>query len=130
MTDKAELALKSFNPQVMLGNISHVKTLISRIRQKEGGIGSEADEMALHRMIHDLDLLVDIVDGLKARYDELRGQFDTVAAALSTQQEQTMGLKQVYERMLQERSDRIKELEQELGLRPTPETPEEKQVDG
>lgn len=125
MTDKAELAFKSFNPKVMLGNIAHIKGIISRIRQKEGGIGSEQDELSLHRIMHDLDLLVDMVDGLKAAFDTLKGQYDTMVATLGIQQNQSATLRETYERMLQERADRIKELERQLGLRPAPEDQDE-----
>jgi hypothetical protein len=118
MSDKKTLAFKSFNPKDMLSNIDLVKGMIQRIRQKEGGIGSEDDELALHRIIHDLDLLVDMVDGVKASYDDLKGQFNTTSASVATLQSQLSGLKGVYEKMLQDRNDRIKELETQLGSRP------------
>ena len=62
MTDKPNLA---FNPEAMLGNLSHVKGMIKRIRQKDGGVGSQDDELALHRTINDIELLADMVAGLK-----------------------------------------------------------------
>lgn len=62
MTDKPDLA---FNPEAMLGNLSHVKGMIKRIRQKDGGVGSQDDELALHRTINDIELLADMVAGLK-----------------------------------------------------------------
>tara|TARA_R110002126_G_C10490983_1_gene504775 strand:+ start:23701 stop:23982 length:282 start_codon:yes stop_codon:yes gene_type:complete len=62
VTDKPDLA---FNPEAMLGNLSHVKGMIKRIRQKDGGVGSQDDELALHRTINDIELLADMVAGLK-----------------------------------------------------------------
>tara|TARA_R110002094_G_scaffold205242_1_gene176104 strand:- start:1720 stop:2001 length:282 start_codon:yes stop_codon:yes gene_type:complete len=62
VTDKPNLA---FNPEAMLGNLSHVKGMIKRIRQKDGGVGSQDDELALHRTINDIELLADMVAGLK-----------------------------------------------------------------
>lgn len=118
MEPQKELAMKSFSAKEMLANIEHVKTIVQRIRQKEGGVGSDEDELSLHRMVQDLDLLIDMVDGVKAAYDELRGQFDTVAAAAMTLQRQNETLKKTYEKMIQDRSDRVKELEIKLGIRP------------
>jgi hypothetical protein len=118
MSENDALPLKSFSAKVMLKNIGLVKTIIQRIRQKEGGIGSDEDELSLHRMIQDLDLLVDIVDGLKASYDELQSKFDIAAATAMTLQNQNQGMKALYEKMVEERNDRIKELETKLGTRP------------
>ena len=115
-----DIAAKSFSPQEMLGNIAYIKSIIQRIRQKEGGVGSAADELCLHRMIHDLDLLVDIVDALKAAHANIASQADSMSQALNTQSSQLVGLKGTYEKMLLERNKRIKELEQQLGVRPTP----------
>lgn len=106
--------LRSFNPQMMIGNIGNIRALIQRIRQKDGGIGSPEDELTLHRAIHDLDLLVDIVDGLKAAYSRQSENTQKVLAALETQQAQAVAAKQTYERMIEERNARIKELEQRL----------------
>ena len=114
----SELPLKKFSAKVMLTNIGAVKTIIQRIRQKEGGIGSDGDELSLHRMIQDLDLLVDIVDGVKAHYDELDGKFSVAATSAMTLQKQNIAMKNVYEKMVQERNDRIIELEEKLKLRP------------
>ena len=118
------LAMKRFSAKMMLNNIDHIKDIIQRIRQKEGGIGSEEDELSLYRMVQDLDLLIDMVDGVKAAYDELLGKFDTVAHAALTLQNQNESLKATYEKMVQDRSDRIKELETELGIRPEKTEPE------
>lgn len=114
----SELPLKKFSAKVMLQNIGTVKTIIQRIRQKEGGVGSDEDELSLHRMIQDLDLLVDIVDGIKAHYDELDGKFSVAATSAMTLQKQNVAMKGVYEKMVQERNDRIIELEEKLKLRP------------
>ncbi len=62
MTDKPNLA---FNPEAMLGNLSHVKGMIKRIRQRDGGVGSQEDELSLHRTINDIELLADMIAGLK-----------------------------------------------------------------
>ena len=121
MEPQKELALKGFSAKEMLSNINHVKTIIQRIRQKEGGVGSEEDELSLHRMVQDLDLLIDIVDGVKASYDELHGQFDSVVSAAKMLKQQNETLKETYEKMVQDRTDRIKELEIEFGLRPSKE---------
>lgn len=113
-----ELPLKSFSSQAMLSNIGSVKSIIQRIRQQEGGVGSLEDELSLHRMIQDLDLLIDMVDGVRANYDELTGRFDTITASAAALQKQNQALKETYEKMIQERNDKIKELERQLGLRP------------
>ncbi len=118
MDEPQEIPLKRFNPKVMLNNIDCIRDMIQRIRQKEGGIGSVEDELSLHRVIQDLDLLVDITDGLKAVYDDQQGKLDTVAAVAVNLQKQNDGLKITYEKMVQERNDRIKELETKLGIRP------------
>lgn len=113
-----ELPLKRFSSQAMLSNIGSVKSIIQRIRQQEGGVGSLEDELSLHRMIQDLDLLVDMVDGVRANYDELHGKLDTITASAMALQTQNQALKETYEKMIQERNDKIKELERQLGLRP------------
>lgn len=120
MDDKKEYAFSLFSSKVMLDNINHIKGIIQRIRQKEGGIGSDADEMALYRMMQDVDLLVDIVDGLKASYDELKGQFDTLMTATTNYRNQQEGMKAVYEKMLGERNELIQNLRAQLA----PEIPE------
>lgn len=114
----SELPLKKFSAKVMLENIGAVKTIIQRIRQKEGGIGSDEDELSLHRLIQDLDLLVDIVDGVKARYDELDGKFSVAATSVMTLSKQNAGMKTAYEKMVHDRNERIIELEEKLKLRP------------
>lgn len=69
MTDKPNIA---FNPEAMLGNLSHVKSMIKRIRQKDGGVGSQEDELSLHRVINDLESLADIVAGLKMSLTDMQ----------------------------------------------------------
>lgn len=118
MEDNNTPPLKRFSSKAMLSNIGAVKSIIQRIRQQEGGIGSLEDELSLHRMIQDLDLLVDMVDGVKAKYDELCGEYETATTSIVALQKQIEGLKDVYERMVQERNDRIVKLGGQLGLRP------------
>tara|TARA_S200002703_G_C3701314_1_gene215384 strand:+ start:400 stop:687 length:288 start_codon:yes stop_codon:yes gene_type:complete len=83
MTDKQD---RAFNPEAMLGNISHVKSMIQRIRQKDGGIGSENDELCLHRVVHDIDLLADMVATLKLGVaklkEEAQGQINMLSARI------------------------------------------------
>lgn len=130
MDEQQELPLKRFSSKAMLKNIDGLRHIIQRIRQKEGGIGSLEDELCLYRAIQDQDLLVDIADGLKAAYDDQQGKLDTVAATALALQRQNIALKGTYERMVQERNDRIKELETKLGIRPEPtETEAEPDVD-
>tara|TARA_R110002094_G_scaffold205958_1_gene176685 strand:- start:1675 stop:1956 length:282 start_codon:yes stop_codon:yes gene_type:complete len=69
VTDKPNLA---FNPEAMLGNLSYVKGMIKRIRQKDGGVGSQDDELALHRTINDIELLADMIAGLKITLSDMR----------------------------------------------------------
>ena len=69
-------------------------------------------------MIQDLDLLVDIVDGIKAHYDELDGNLSVAITSATTLQKQNVAMKEIYEKMVQERNDRIVELEEKLKLRP------------
>ncbi len=113
-----ELPLKRFSSQAMLSNIGSVKSIIQRIRQREGGVGSDEDELSLHRMVQDLDLLVDMVDGIKANYDEVYGKLETITASATVLQKQNQTLKDTYEKMIQGRNDVIKELERQLGLGP------------
>lgn len=87
MTDKPDLA---FNPSAMLDNMSYVKGMIKRIRQKDGGLGSQEDELSLHRAINDIELLTDMVTGLKMTLGQIQKQA---------------------KEMIAERDDRIKELE-------------------
>lgn len=103
--------LRSFNAQALLDNVGQMRLLIQRIRQKDGGVGSQEDELTLHRAIHDLDLLVDIVDGLKASCSRLQEEAKNHAAIIEQQRTQLVSLKQVYEKMIAERNDKIKELE-------------------
>lgn len=114
MADKTELALKGFSAPVMLDNIDHLKSIISRIRQKEGGVGSEEDEMCLHRVLHDLDLLVDIADGLKAACDDLDAKHRVTCEELTTTQQATDAMKEAYERLVTKRDKRISALEEQL----------------
>lgn len=114
MSDKSEPAIRSFNPAIMLSNIDFVRGMIQRIRQKEGGIGSEQDELTLHRMIHDIDFLVDMVDGIKASYDTLKTSHDSVATDRDLAQNQLTGIKDFYETMIKTRNERIKELEGQI----------------
>lgn len=118
MEDNNTLPLKRFSSKAMLSNIGTVKSIIQRIRQQEGGVGSLEDELSLHRMIQDLDLLVDMVDGVKAKYDELCDEYETATVSIVALQKQIEGLKDVYERMVQKRNDRIVELQKQLDLRP------------
>tara|TARA_R110000824_G_scaffold103164_3_gene245192 strand:+ start:1009 stop:1290 length:282 start_codon:yes stop_codon:yes gene_type:complete len=69
VTDKPDLA---FNPEAMLGNLSYVKGMIKRIRQKDGGVGSQEDELSLHRTINDIELLADMVAGLKIALGDMQ----------------------------------------------------------
>ena len=71
MTDKQN---RAFNPEAMLGNMSLIKDMIQRIRQKDGGVGSEEDELCLHRAVHDIDLLADMVGTLKVGLARLQKQ--------------------------------------------------------
>ncbi len=114
MEDNNTLPLKRFSSKAMLSNIGVVKSIIQRIRQQEGGIGSLEDELSLHRMIQDLDLLVDVADGLKASNDELQDKLNTTAASLATAQRTTQSLKDTYEKMIQDRNDRIVEMKEQL----------------
>jgi len=106
VNDMDDVAPKSFSPHAMLGNIANIKGIIQRVRQKDGGIGADGDELCLHRAIHDIDLLVDIVEALKTAHGQVQNKLVT--------------LQQTYEGMLHERNERIKELERQLGIRPTP----------
>ena len=126
MSEEKPLPFKQFNPAIMLNNIGMVKTIIQRIRQKEGGVGSPEDELSLHRIIHDLDLLVDMVDGMKASYDELKTKFDVAATSVMALGKQNEGLKKIYEGMIEERNSRIVELEEQLELRPKKKTTKKK----
>jgi site-specific recombinase len=115
MTDNQEKAFKRFGSKAMLDNIEQIKDMIQRIRQQEGGIGSVKDELALHRTIQDLDLLIDLVDGIKAAYDSLIKEHQDLTGAALQIQSQKDGLKESYERMILERNERIKELEGQLA---------------
>jgi len=110
MTDETNPQVRSFNPQAMLDNIAATRQMIQRIRQKDGGIGSEQDELCLHRVIQDLDILVDMVEALKVSHVTLQQQAKT---GIETLQGQMESLKVKYEEMLEARNKRIKDLEGE-----------------
>lgn len=78
MTDKQDTA---FNPEAMLGNVSYVKDMIKRIRQKDGGVGSQEDELSLHRAISDTELLAGMVTGLRSSLVEIQRQANEAIAA-------------------------------------------------
>ena len=62
----------------------------------------------------DLDLLVDVVDGLRAVYDKLENQFNEAQTTIT-------GLREgraTYESMVAVRNVRIKDLERQLGVNP------------
>jgi len=99
MNDQQETPPKSFNSSPMLDNVQHVKNIVHRIRQKEGGVGSEQDELSLHRMVQDLNLLLDTISRLQTK-------FDAVASTALSLQEQNKVLKG----MLEERDTLIKTL--------------------
>lgn len=62
---------QAFNPQAMLANVGGLKSMIQRIRQKDGGIGSVEDELVLHRAINDLDSLADLAGKLQTQNQQL-----------------------------------------------------------
>jgi len=65
MNDQPQsIPAQNFNAQVMMTNVSHVKGMIQRIRQKDA-VGSEGDELILHRLLYDLESLVEVADTLK-----------------------------------------------------------------
>ena len=74
----------------MMKNVGKIKKIIQRIRNKEGGIGSDEDELALHRLVQDLNSLTDTINTLTEQYGE----------------------------MLETRDNRIKELETQLNIPP------------
>jgi len=78
MTDNQPQA---FNPEAMLNNMSILKDIIKRIRQKDGGVGSQDDELCLHRVVHDLDHLADMVAGLKVTLAKLHEEAKKEIAA-------------------------------------------------
>jgi len=78
VTDKQDTA---FNPEAMLGNVSYVKDMIKRIRQKDGGVGSQEDELSLHRAISDTELLAGMVTGLRSSLVEIQRQANEAIAA-------------------------------------------------
>jgi len=75
---------------MMRENVGKIKKIIQRIRNKEGGIGSDEDELALHRLVQDLNSLTDTINTLTEQYGE----------------------------MLETRDNRIKELETQLNIPP------------
>ena len=54
----------TFNSQALMENVHALQGLIKKIRQKES-VGCDADELALHRAIHDIDMLLEIISTFK-----------------------------------------------------------------
>ncbi len=113
--DENEPVLKSFNPKVMLGNVNLIRKIIQRIRQSEGSIDSTEDELVLHRCLQDIDLLVDMADGLKASYDSVKTERDDLAAQNVELEAQLFGLEDTYEKILRVSKAEIKGLREELN---------------
>lgn len=104
MTD-TDPTFSNLNPQVVSDNIAHIKGMIRRIRQNEGGIGSQEDEMSLHRVVEDLVFLIDMLAKSKTSYAKLQTEFASMATAAVSQQTT------VYEEQIAALNARIKELE-------------------
>lgn len=71
----------------ILTNIAYLRQMISRIRNKEGGLGSNEDEMALYRTLSDIDTLVAALENLKSVYDQAIAQRDETIRELRSQTE-------------------------------------------
>lgn len=91
-----------------MDNVNGLRGMIQRVRQKEGGIGSVEDELVLHRAIQDLDLLVDIVDGLKAHNDKAFSELVERERKIRILERE----KESYEAMLSSMKERLEQLEQ------------------
>lgn len=86
--------LRSFSPTEMMGNIDKVSHIVRKIRLKQGGVGSQDDEVTLYRMMMDLKFMVDIADGLTMHVHQLQ-------AASKESEAQLAGIRQYYEEKLQ-----------------------------
>lgn len=105
-------SLRDFSAKAMLENVAHLRDIISRIRQQEGGVGSVEDEMALHRALYDLDLLVDIADGLKAAHQNLERQHHDLGVVLEETRREMRSAKEGYENILKKKDEEIETLKQ------------------
>jgi hypothetical protein len=76
--------LKDFSPSEMMENVDKITGLIRKIRLKQGGIGSEQDELSLTRIVMDLKFMVDVCDGLRFHCDELETTLREINARIST----------------------------------------------
>jgi hypothetical protein len=77
-----------------MGNIDKVSHIVRKIRLKQGGVGSQDDEVTLYRMMMDLKFMVDIADGLTMHVHQLQ-------AASKESEAQLAGIRQYYEEKLQ-----------------------------
>ncbi len=57
----------------MPSNVDKVQSIIQRIRQKEG-VGSDEDELALHRLVQDFNLLKSAVQDLQSENQDLESR--------------------------------------------------------
>jgi len=101
-----EPTFKGFDSKVMLDNVSKLQLLIQRVRQNES-VGSDADELVIHRSIQDLDMLLDIISGLRAHTDQLDQKHERALSQIK----QLEQLCDRYEEMLETRNETIKQLE-------------------
>lgn len=54
----------------ILENVGRIRELIQRIRQNEG-VGSSEDELTLHRALHDLDYLIDMIADMRRDHEKI-----------------------------------------------------------
>ena len=98
-----ELPLKSFNVQALIDNVAELRIIIQRVRQKEG-VGSDEDELAFHRAITDIDLLLDIIGGIKTAYESLAKDYTQALERIA----QLESVRDAHEQMIRTRDETIK----------------------
>ena len=69
----------------MMKNVDKVNKIIQRIRNKEGGIGSDEDELTLYRLVQDLNSLTSTIGLLTKQYNEMLETRDERIQALEAQ---------------------------------------------
>lgn len=89
--EQLEQYIANLSPRDMMTNLDSVAMMARRIRLKQG-VGSSDDELTLCRVMLDLKFLTELIDAVRTSFKEMQS------------------LRNTYERMLSEKEQEIKRL--------------------